>query len=249
MLNLNDFHRIAAAKAEQFLASGLEEKELFPFLIREMNIMYELPINHEPTIDEEDLGEKASVRIGKFLKTLQKEIDEGIMIQKQLELYELLNAEEAEWDSKTINDKLLDAELPKLNDPEVIQVEELEAFRRTVIINLADWFADIIVYNRSEGMKFGLPLEAVLLLVMGSNFTKLGADGKPIKNAEGKFEKGPNFIAPEPAIETLLFGQEDLIDEALQVTEMADEIRNVTLPILMNSAVPDSADDDLDEIY
>lgn len=69
---------------------------------------------------------------------------------------------------------------------------------------LADLLADIRVYCESEAVRFGIPLEEVVHIVMDSNDTKLGADGKPIKDEDGKFLKGPNFVPPEPAIRKLL---------------------------------------------
>jgi hypothetical protein len=39
---------------------------------------------------------------------------------------------------------------------------------------------------------------------MDSNESKLGADGKPIYDANGKFLKGPNYWKPEPRIKALL---------------------------------------------
>ncbi|RCM47979.1 hypothetical protein PA37_06700 [Pseudomonas aeruginosa] len=53
-------------------------------------------------------------------------------------------------------------------------------------------------------MKYGIPLEAVLDLIMDSNESKLGADGKPIYDENGKFLKGPNYWKPEPQIKKLL---------------------------------------------
>ena len=47
-------------------------------------------------------------------------------------------------------------------------------------------------------------LEAVLQIIMDSNASKLGADGKPIYDANGKFLKGPNYWKPEPKIRELL---------------------------------------------
>lgn len=69
---------------------------------------------------------------------------------------------------------------------------------------IADLLADIIVYCQSEAVRYGIPLDEVLQIVMDSNDTKLGADGKPIKDSDGKFLKGPNFVPPEPAIRKLL---------------------------------------------
>jgi predicted HAD superfamily Cof-like phosphohydrolase len=73
-----------------------------------------------------------------------------------------------------------------------------------VAVAIADLLGDVIVYCRSEALKYGLPLEEVLDIIMDSNESKLGADGKPIYDANGKFLKGPNYWKPEPRIKTLL---------------------------------------------
>ena len=39
---------------------------------------------------------------------------------------------------------------------------------------------------------------------MDSNESKLGADGNPIYDGNGKFLKGPNYWKPEPKIKALL---------------------------------------------
>ena len=73
-----------------------------------------------------------------------------------------------------------------------------------VLTALADLLGDVIVYCRSEALKYGLPLEEVLDVIMDSNESKLGADGKPIYDANGKFLKGPKYWKPEPRIKALL---------------------------------------------
>ncbi len=73
-----------------------------------------------------------------------------------------------------------------------------------VAVAIADLLGDIIVYCRSEALKYGIPLEDVLSIIMDSNESKLGADGKPIYDANGKFLKGPNYWKPEPKIRELL---------------------------------------------
>ena len=73
-----------------------------------------------------------------------------------------------------------------------------------IAVAIADVLGDVIVYCRSEAMKYGLPLEEVLDVIMDSNESKLGADGKPIYDANGKFLKGPNYWKPEPKIKALL---------------------------------------------
>jgi len=73
-----------------------------------------------------------------------------------------------------------------------------------IAVAIADLLGDVIVYCRSEALKYGLPLEDVLDIIMDSNESKLGADGKPIYDANGKFLKGPGYWKPEPKIKALL---------------------------------------------
>lgn len=73
-----------------------------------------------------------------------------------------------------------------------------------IAVAIADLLGDIVVYCRSEALKYGLPLEDVLDVIMDSNESKLGADGKPIYDANGKFLKGPGYWRPEPRIRALL---------------------------------------------
>ena len=73
-----------------------------------------------------------------------------------------------------------------------------------IAVAIADLLGDIIVYCRSEALKYGLPLEDVLDIIMDSNESKLGGDGKPIYDANGKFLKGPDYWRPEPKIKALL---------------------------------------------
>lgn len=96
---------------------------------------------------------------------------------------------------------LLD-EVNEIDD--IVKACESNAESIDVLVALADLLGDIIVYCRSEALKFGLPLEDVLAVIMDSNESKLGADGKPIYDANGKFLKGPNYWKPEPKIKELL---------------------------------------------
>lgn len=87
---------------------------------------------------------------------------------------------------------------------EIVAQAESGASRVDIAVAIADLLGDVIVYCRSEALKYGLPLEAVLDIIMDSNESKLGADGKPIYDANGKFLKGPNYWKPEPRIKQLL---------------------------------------------
>lgn len=84
-----------------------------------------------------------------------------------------------------------------------------------IAVAIADVLGDIMVYCRSEALKYGLPLEDVLGVIMDSNESKLGADGNPIYDANGKFLKGPNYWKPEPRIKALLEAR-GIIDRSRQ---------------------------------
>ncbi len=93
---------------------------------------------------------------------------------------------------------------------EVREIDDIVAQARggaspaDIAVAIADLLGDVIVYCRSEALKYGLPLEEVLDVIMDSNASKLGADGKPIYDGNGKFLKGPGYWRPEPKIKALL---------------------------------------------
>ena len=69
-----------------------------------------------------------------------------------------------------------------------------------ILTELADWLGDLQVYCASEMAKFGLDNDQVLDIIMQSNASKLGEDGKPITDERGKVLKGPGYWKPEPMI-------------------------------------------------
>jgi predicted HAD superfamily Cof-like phosphohydrolase len=87
---------------------------------------------------------------------------------------------------------------------EIVKLADDGAGKEDIAVAIADLLGDVIVYCRSEALKYGIPLEQVLDLIMDSNESKLGADGKPIYDTNGKFLKGPNYWRPEPKIRKLL---------------------------------------------
>ena len=87
---------------------------------------------------------------------------------------------------------------------EIIGAQESGKTELEVLTMLADLLGDVQVYCASEMAKFGLPLNEVLAIIMQSNFSKLGADGKPIYDERGKVMKGPSYWKPEPKIQALL---------------------------------------------
>lgn len=87
---------------------------------------------------------------------------------------------------------------------EIVTAAESGATTLDIAVAIADLLGDIIVYCRSEALKYGLPLEEVLGIIMDSNESKLSADGTPMYDANGKFLKGPNYWKPESRIKELL---------------------------------------------
>jgi len=73
-----------------------------------------------------------------------------------------------------------------------------------LLTNISDWLGDMVVYISSEAKKYGIKLPETLKIIMSSNFSKLGEDGKPIYDKRGKVLKGPNYWKPEPKLKELL---------------------------------------------
>ena len=78
--------------------------------------------------------------------------------------------------------------------------EELEEFKEAIKNNdlkeVADALTDILYVTYGAGHAFGINLDKCFEEVQKSNMSKLGLDGKPIYNEEGKVLKGPNYFKP-----------------------------------------------------
>jgi hypothetical protein len=229
-MSLEQYTNIVNSSAEEFAATGLPIEQLFMFQVYKQNKMYDLPINSTPSLD--NLGESPVQRMTGFMKTLQKEMDEGKEILALLEMREAHIPAEG----NSIVDFLATRGITGMRGTNLAQTVILANHNgdldNQILVMIADWLGDMNVYNRSEALKYGIPLESVLACIMGSNFTKLGADGMPIKDENGKVQKGPNFQPPEAAIYATMFDDGSLIAEACDIVEVASLIEAVTLPIL-----------------
>ena len=77
------------------------------------------------------------------------------------------------------------------------ELEELkEAIDKKDIKEVADALTDILYVTYGAGHAFGINLDKCFEEVQNSNMSKLGQDGKPIKNEYGKVMKGPNYFKP-----------------------------------------------------
>ena len=79
--------------------------------------------------------------------------------------------------------------------------EELEEFKEAIKNNdlkeVADALADILYVTYGAGHAFGIDLDKCFDEVQNSNMSKLGQNGKPIYNNDGKVMKGPNYFKPD----------------------------------------------------
>ena len=77
------------------------------------------------------------------------------------------------------------------------ELEELqEAIKQKDLLEVADALTDILYVTYGAGHAFGINLDQCFEEVQKSNMSKLGNDGKPIYNENGKVLKGPNYFKP-----------------------------------------------------
>ena len=75
--------------------------------------------------------------------------------------------------------------------------ELIQAVDDLDIVEVADALTDILYVTYGAGHSFGIDLDACFAEVQRSNMSKLGDDGKPIFNEQGKVMKGPNYSKPD----------------------------------------------------
>tara|TARA_Y100001936_G_C15557074_1_gene400379 strand:- start:84 stop:455 length:372 start_codon:yes stop_codon:yes gene_type:complete len=79
--------------------------------------------------------------------------------------------------------------------------EEFEEFKDAInkkdLKEVADALTDILYVAYGAGHAFGIDLDKCFEEVQRSNMSKLGEDGKPIYNNEGKVMKGPKYFKPD----------------------------------------------------
>ena len=79
-------------------------------------------------------------------------------------------------------------------------LEELNEFKQALKVKdlkeVADALTDILYVTYGAGHAFGIDLDKCFDEVQNSNMSKLGEDGKPIYNEQGKVMKGPKYYKP-----------------------------------------------------
>ena len=91
------------------------------------------------------------------------------------------------------NDKIINLRLDLIRE-ELLELEE--AIKKKDIKEVADALTDILYVTYGAGHAFGINLDKCFEEVQNSNMSKLGSDGKPIYNEQGKVMKGPDYFKP-----------------------------------------------------
>jgi predicted HAD superfamily Cof-like phosphohydrolase len=78
------------------------------------------------------------------------------------------------------------------------ELSELEVAMKTKNLKeVADALTDILYVTYGAGYAYGIDLDQCFKEVQRANMSKLGEDGKPIYNDQGKVMKGPNYTKPD----------------------------------------------------
>lgn len=97
-----------------------------------------------------------------------------------------------------LRQKLINEEVAELNEEINTLAAELEKSGTTTAETRRKMFkelADVQYVISGLAVSFGIPIQEVFERVHHSNMSKL-VDGKPLKRADGKFLKGPNYKKP-----------------------------------------------------
>ena len=97
-------------------------------------------------------------------------------------------------------------EKPEFPEEKVINLrislikEELDEFQEALkeknLVEVADALTDLLYVTYGAGHAFGIDLDKCFAEVQRSNMSKLGEDGKPIYNDQGKVMKGSRYYKP-----------------------------------------------------
>tara|TARA_B100000700_G_C14587594_1_gene643126 strand:- start:271 stop:639 length:369 start_codon:yes stop_codon:yes gene_type:complete len=91
------------------------------------------------------------------------------------------------------NDKIVNLRYGLIQE----ELSELKlAMQQRNIAEIADALTDILYVTYGAGHAYGINLDKCFEEVQKSNMSKLGDNGKPIYNENGKVMKGPNYFKP-----------------------------------------------------
>ena len=79
--------------------------------------------------------------------------------------------------------------------------EEFEEYmvgeKNNDIVEIADALGDMLYIIYGTSVSYGIPIDLIFEEIHRSNMSKLGEDGHPIRRADGKILKGPNYFRPD----------------------------------------------------
>ena len=92
------------------------------------------------------------------------------------------------------DDKTMELRLDLIKE----ELSELEdAMKKKDLKEVADALTDILYVTYGAGYAYGIDLDQCFKEVQRANMSKLGEDGKPIYNDQGKVMKGPDYTKPD----------------------------------------------------
>jgi predicted HAD superfamily Cof-like phosphohydrolase len=98
-----------------------------------------------------------------------------------------------------LRQRLINEETEELNIEVNSLLEELKingCIQKETLLKMYKELADLQYVLSGMVVSFGIPMEEVFKRVHRSNMSKL-VDGKPLKRADGKTLKGPNYQKPD----------------------------------------------------
>lgn len=98
-----------------------------------------------------------------------------------------------------LRQRLINEEVSELNveiDSLVNEIEKCGHMTSETKLKMFKELADVQYVVSGMAVSLGIPMEEVFRRVHESNMSKL-VDGKPLKRADGKFLKGPNYKKPD----------------------------------------------------
>ena len=108
-------------------------------------------------------------------------------------LFMSIFGQEVKTKSELSNDKINSLRLSLIQE----ELDELtKAINEKDVLEVADALTDILYVTYGAGHAFGINLDKCFDEVQKSNMSKLGKDGKPIYNENGKVMKGPDYFKP-----------------------------------------------------
>lgn len=154
--------------------------------VKAFHTLYDMPIATKYT---EMTPERLSMRIGLILEELQELLYKGCGIS--MTTYFAVGAceEEQQMAEQAASEGLKEA---------------LVASNQFDPVEAADALGDIEYVVHGLALELGIDLDAVGNEIHAANMTKIGADGRPIRRADGKTLKGPYYMPP--SISTVLAG-------------------------------------------